>query len=343
MKILDDKSFWRLMSIASNHLVDSNVFIRSLVFCVERYKESIVLENLLSSQACILNDCSYLSHTWHETQSQTFEKASIADNVNSKDTVFVEKRISTEWFLPMSMLARKKTSSSAPQDQVQRDRRLSSFTNMPCIRESGWYFPQDGNDQASIRKIASFLSLNRARLVRNLLAVVELKNVNHENICCLNTAIVIAIFSNRHGQLGDFIEELKHLDENEYYSYRKSNEKKIDDSEILDGMKSLRFEYDIDGEIIAKDHEPDASSKDGNILRNFRELLWFWKTYYINRGRDRLSLEFSSRLRFSEWKQTVSLLCSDDDSKSALSPKPVCLPRSPYKQPPRSRFHGNSY
>ena len=67
-----------------------------------------------------------------------------------------------------------------------------------------------------------------------------------------------------------------------------------------------------------------------SFLKNFRELLFFWHEYYTHRGRDRLSLEFSSHVRFSEWIDIVSKLCSDDGSSMSLLAGPPKLPRSPY-------------
>ena len=72
-----------------------------------------------------------------------------------------------------------------------------------------------------------------------------------------------------------------------------------------------------------------------DVMRNFREVLWFWFEYYTHRGRDRLSLEFSSHLRFQEWIQVVSLLGADDGSPTALVRHPVRLPRSPYQRAAR--------
>lgn len=43
----------------------------------------------------------------------------------------------------------------------------------------------------------------------------------------------------------------------------------------------------------------------GDGLLNFRELLWYWSEYYLRRGRDRLSLEFSTHVRFQEWNSLV--------------------------------------
>merc|ERR1712228_931224 len=67
-----------------------------------------------------------------------------------------------------------------------------------------------------------------------------------------------------------------------------------------------------------------------DVMRNFREVLWFWIEYYTHRGRDRLSLEFSSHLRFQEWIEVVSLLGADDGTPTSLVRSPVRLPRSPY-------------
>jgi hypothetical protein len=41
------------------------------------------------------------------------------------------------------------------------------------------------------------------------------------------------------------------------------------------------------------------------VCRNFRELLWYWQEYYLRRGRDRLSVEFSSHIPFRYWNSIV--------------------------------------
>jgi len=60
-----------------------------------------------------------------------------------------------------------------------------------------------------------------------------------------------------------------------------------------------------------------------HVLVNFRELLWYWKEYYLRRGRDRLSIEFSSHIPFALWEALVDTLCRDDGSPEALLPAPV--------------------
>lgn len=51
-----------------------------------------------------------------------------------------------------------------------------------------------------------------------------------------------------------------------------------------------------------------VSGSDHSVVVNFRELLWYWTEYYLRRGRDRLSLEFSSHVPFRHWKMVVGKL-----------------------------------
>lgn len=41
------------------------------------------------------------------------------------------------------------------------------------------------------------------------------------------------------------------------------------------------------------------------VMINFRRLLWYWSEYYLRRGRDRLSVEFSSHIPFKHWNDLV--------------------------------------
>lgn len=94
-----------------------------------------------------------------------------------------------------------------------------------------------------------------------------------------------------------------------------------------------------DGPSAALGATPEARR---DFLHNFRELLWFWNEYYHHRGRDRLSLEFSSHIPFAEWRHVVDLLCADDGSPTALLPHPIELPTSPYSLPPRKPYRSGS-
>jgi hypothetical protein len=126
----------------------------------------------------------------------------------------------------------------------------------------------------------------------------------------------------------------------------------------------------------------DADTKDSGVsagvnspvMVNFRELLWYWREYYLRRGRDRLSIEFSSHIPFHHWselvgKTLVDLIASrshtgylpcaiyscyimltlcfsaifadelsrDDGSPTALLATPIPHPCTPYKRPSRTQ------
>jgi len=116
-------------------------------------------------------------------------------------------------------------------------------------------------------KIVKFLASENLRLLIDLMTVISVDEINQENICCVNTALVLFIFSSRHSQLSNYLQVVK--------------------------------------------AEEDLRGKPRSITANFRKLLWFWNEYYAQRGRDCLSLEFSSQIQFSEWLCTYHLLVDD--------------------------------
>ena len=89
------------------------------------------------------------------------------------------------------------------------------------------------------------------------------------------------------------------------------------------------------GEESEEEAERRRERGDKDLLTNFRELCFFWKEYYTHRGRDRLSIEFSSHIRFAEWQNLVVKLCADDGSAISLLDRKIVLPRSPYASTPK--------
>lgn len=58
-------------------------------------------------------------------------------------------------------------------------------------------------DVSKLTRLQAFLKQNTPQLVRDLMGVVNLETINHENICCLNTAVLILIFADRRGHLAE--------------------------------------------------------------------------------------------------------------------------------------------
>jgi Trpc4-associated protein len=125
-------------------------------------------------------------------------------------------------------------------------------------------------------KIAQFLDQNWFRLVKDLMTVVSIDNINQENICCVNTTMVFCIYARRKGHLRTFIQKIR--DEEE--SYR----------------------------VV---HRQSASTVPEFVTSNFQKLLWFWHEYYLLRGKDCLSLEYTSQISFGEWTNTYEVLVEE--------------------------------
>ncbi|KAI9914207.1 hypothetical protein PsorP6_006236 [Peronosclerospora sorghi] len=58
-------------------------------------------------------------------------------------------------------------------------------------------------------RMNEFLTVNLVRLLRDLMTIVTIEDINHENICCLNTAIVILVFQHRRQRLPIVLDALR--------------------------------------------------------------------------------------------------------------------------------------
>jgi len=115
-------------------------------------------------------------------------------------------------------------------------------------------------------KLSKFLEHNTVQLLRNIMSVVSVDEINQENICCLNTALVVCVHAHKKGELQDYLSAIREWE--------------------------------------ASNGQPGA------VTSNFHQLIGFWRQYYSDRHKDCQSLEFSSRVPFSEWKQVVEELCN---------------------------------
>ena len=272
LQTMDEERFERLMSVVISNLVDSNVFIRALLLTTERISLSQRI-----AQGSIL----YRKQTTSSSSTGEYNGSNDNDEESDDESDEKKKGVYYFWYHELS------------------DEQHEIFFKCPTTlsqREIGWsYRPEEScrsigihltcnipKRPNSIARLSCFLIENQTSFLRGLLRVVDLHNINHENICCLNTALLLSIFAHRRGQLNSLIEKLQET--------------------------------------------PDFN----DILVNFRQLLWFWNEYYSHRNKDRISLEFSSHLPFSEWWRVVQYL----SSKNGLPSTVFWLPKSPYKRAP---------
>ncbi len=327
------------MSAAAANLVDSNFFIRSLLLTLERVSAAGHDNSQEIQWTRGIGTRFYLSHSWWDTQaiSLTCDKKT---HGNVGEDAYDSSRPS-DWFPPNEIV------------QVNGTLSNESAILPSGLEESvghfGWVFtPADAYHPNTLEHLSWFLAANQARLLRDLLGVVDLRNINHENICCLNTAVVVLIFAHRRKHLSALLRELRQMsDEEKEFKRRAAESAKQDDTvdrSFIQAMRSLDLgnqqempAYARRASILGSTH-PQQIGDGNDVMRNFREVLWFWMEYYTNRGRDRLSLEFSSHIRFQEWNQVVALLAADDTSPTSLVRAPVRLPLSPYRRSARVPF-----
>lgn len=360
---LDEEKFRKLMSVAAANLVDSNVFIRSLLLSLERMSSSCDLmplhldPELLVGRSGKWTSCNgmfsrpYLTHSWWDSCLVSID---IARNgnlgpSNATNESRGDDNRPSDWFPTMGTI---NTYGMQPPESHE-----PAFVGLhDGVGHFGWVFTPVGDTLCSaahapntVERLSWFLAANQTRLLRDLLGVVDLRNINHENICCLNTAVVVAIFAFRRKQLPSLLQDLRRMNDEERETKRRAMDA-VQDDNIIDRafMQAMKY-LDIDREtppaayarrasLTRRSSIPCGENEIGDrsdVLRNFREVLWFWVEYYTHRGRDRLSLEFSSHLRFQEWIEVVALLGADNGGPTALVRSPVRLPRSPYQRAAR--------
>jgi hypothetical protein len=358
--MLDEEKFRRLMSVSAANLVDSNVFIRSLLLCLERISFANNMTPLHLEDDRIgtwrspngMFSRSYLTHSWWDARAVD----EYADNESGKTLSEAERendvKRPSDWFPSKGQIEVGKQLSHEIQKQ-------QSTILRGGIGHFGWVFTPEGEELSqethapdTVERLSWFLAANQTRLLRDLLGVVDLENINHENICCLNTAVVIAIFANRRQHLHTLLHDLKRMNAEEQENQRRAvnatvvaREDDIIDKAFVQAMKYMAVDlehhhpapYARRASLTRRSSvsfiQGERTGGRNDILRSFREVLWFWNEYYAHRGRDRLSLEFSSHLRFQEWMEVVSLLCADDGSPTSLMQSPpMPLPRSPYRR-----------
>ncbi|KAL3921010.1 MAG: hypothetical protein SGILL_002977 [Bacillariaceae sp.] len=362
VSMLDEEKFRRLMSVAAANLVDSNVFIRSLILSLERISAANNFEPLhldvdrygawKSPNGTFSR--SYLTHTWWDTRvlNAHSDDGAPAPAVSDAEHQNDSSRPS-DWYPSKSTV----DANGGGYHAIQNTH--SAALHGTDVGHFGWVFTPEGDDLSpathapnTVERLSWFVAANQTRLLRDLLGVVDLQNINHENICCLNTAVVVAIFANRRQQLHSLLQDLKRMNAEEHEQKRRADhaaaaarEDDVIDRAFVQAMKYMAIDLEHPpapyarrasltrrGSVSFNGGQGESAGDRNDIMRNFREVLWFWNEYYAHRGRDRLSLEFSSHLRFQEWTEVVSLLAADNGSPTSLVSSPLSLPRSPYQR-----------
>ena len=119
---------------------------------------------------------------------------------------------------------------------------------------------------------------NAAKITVGLIMVVTLDEICQDNLCCLNTAVVLLTFARWQNRLEGFVKEITVLD-------------------------PFSFEVEFTEQFLPLED---------SLAVRLRKLMWFWSCYYSCRAIDRNSLQFSSGLDFKELEKTVTEMCRVD-------------------------------
>jgi len=224
-------------------------------------------------------------------------------------------------------------SSPALPNQLKKATKSATATPAsPAPPGPGWVLSDE------VFRIGMFLMNERNNIIMRLMDVVNIRSVNHENVCCVHTALTMLIMSHRRGQLASTLDAVRTLADDRVKSacLAKLFSGEDDDDDVGVGGGEGGGEGGGGGGEEDVGHgffcAPCSSHSSGGdqIMQNFRCLVWFWREYYLRRGRDRLSIEFNTRIPFRYWLEITELLCADDGSPTSLLKAPCSIIRSPY-------------
>eukprot|EP00271_Cylindrocystis_brebissonii_P006727 TRINITY_DN19508_c0_g2_i1.p1 TRINITY_DN19508_c0_g2~~TRINITY_DN19508_c0_g2_i1.p1 ORF type:complete len:702 (-),score=102.63 TRINITY_DN19508_c0_g2_i1:83-2128(-) len=185
-------------------------------------------------------------------------------------------------------------------------------------------------------QLAVFLETNWIRLLWEMMRTVRDGDVNQDNICVLNTALVFFIFAERAGELALCLATLRALDA-----------QLVTSTDFTFSSSSTSFTHlpasspreSKSESLQSGSHSPSQSLSDlsplsspslsesghqfplraGDVLQNFSVLLEFWREFYQRKkGRDIASLQYSTNIPFAEWWGVVDRLQGPRDQPTSL-------------------------
>jgi len=270
------------------------------------------------------------------------------DNDVAKDEYLLSNPISqssmSDYSLLEETLVNHEPLLTHAESKENKENTLSHVDIVKTSSSSGFIIPN------SLFRISLFLKQEKANILLRLFGTVTLRTINHESICCLNTLLLILLFENKRGQLPQILNKVRELANIEFESVadQPSHEgKDVNEDQDDEGLwcrscsvPSASTSFFSKRELfrnrteLAERFKADKVNLTGGdlIMRNMRELLWYWQEYYLRRGRDRLSVEFSVHIPFRYWMELIDLLCEDNGAPTSLLDRPIDLPVGPFQR-----------
>lgn len=160
-------------------------------------------------------------------------------------------------------------------------------------------------------RLRQWLAAVEARVLAALLASVSFEDVSHENVCAINTALLLLLLAKRQQRLPALLSAVDAVADGADKKGRGAGSERdrlAGKAELPVEASLLEVEAMIDGGRTGESQSGGVEStrdsgtckqeRSESLRRHFRPLLWFWCEYYGPRGRDRRSLETSSRITY---------------------------------------------
>lgn len=161
------------------------------------------------------------------------------------------------------------------------------------------------NLKISSNKLLSYFDSfeRRIALLCRMINTINIHNLSQENVSCLNTTLVLLMLANRRNSLPKYLKSIK----------SKSIEMLLTgDLNTFNPLNANTSQFR------ASNTTQTQQSTPIDLITNFRDLLIFWQSHYLQKDKDCIGLEQNSRIEFSYWKHTVELLL-DTNSKNDCS------------------------
>lgn len=126
-----------------------------------------------------------------------------------------------------------------------------------------------------------------------MINTINTHNLSQENVSCLNTALIVLMLANRRGLMPKFLNAIS--------------------------VKSREMETNLSPEAIllnSRAHHPHQQQPQHpiNLICNFKDLLVFWQSHYLQKDKDFSGLEQNSKIKFAYWTSTVEMLLSPNSN-----------------------------
>eukprot|EP01004_Peranema_trichophorum_P002344 NODE_140_length_3474_cov_54.174575_g119_i0.p1 GENE.NODE_140_length_3474_cov_54.174575_g119_i0~~NODE_140_length_3474_cov_54.174575_g119_i0.p1 ORF type:complete len:1079 (+),score=155.47 NODE_140_length_3474_cov_54.174575_g119_i0:51-3287(+) len=259
--------YHKLCQTICTQLVHSNIFLRFVILSLNYFQPNSILR-----------------------QYSINESASLGFPIVAEDDLYTRIQ-SAKHFVQHEPTSSPIFSRRKPEELVEhldlRESPVSSFSSQSSFS----FIELTEKYQYESCLLTAFIKQHKVEIIRNLMIEIDLDQINKDNICCINTALVFFIFAHEASCLRILLQNI-------YDFERKQSMVYLDYS---------RSECSINNEDQSKDIWYDLIGR-RCPFRNFDNLMRYWIVYYNGHTQDTETLFHSSRIPWSKWRSVVDVL-----------------------------------